>query len=140
MRNCKTELLTAFIAELKTALPTFTIRTKINDFDTSDDSAYPYIHITEVYQNEDGPKPYYRYPVEMLVQVVYKDITDLGDLYTTQNAVLGTLDNPKPFTLTNDFEIIETELLSSNDTEIQIDSGILNIGLIRVRFTIWDKL
>ena len=140
MRNCKNELLTAFIAKIKTAIPAMTVRTKLNDFDTSDNSAYPYIYIGDVYQTEDGPKNFYRYPVEMLVQIVYKDITDLGDLYTAQNSVLGLLNNPKPFTLTNNFEIIETELLSSNDAEIKIDSGTLNIGLIRIRFNIWDKL
>ncbi|PNX45902.1 MAG: hypothetical protein BV456_13005 [Thermoplasmata archaeon M8B2D] len=140
MRNCKKELLTGLIAELKTALPGFTIRTKLNDFDASDNSAYPYVYVGEIYQNEDGPKNWYRYPVELLVQVVYKDITSLIDFYSTQNAVLGILDHPKPFTLTNNFEIIETELINSNDTEIKIDSGILNVGLIRIRFTIWDKL
>lgn len=140
MRNCKKELLTAFIADLKTAMPTMNIRTKLNDFDMSDNSAYPYIYIGDVYQNEDGPKNFYRYPVEMLLQIVYKDQSGLTNLYATQNSVLSTLDNPKPFTLTNNFEIIETELLSSNDTEIKIDSGVLNIGLIRIRFTIWDKL
>ena len=140
MRNCKKELLTGLVAALKIAMSTMTIRTKLNDFDMSDNSAYPYIYIGEVYQNEDGPKNFYRYPVEVLVQVVYKDVTGLTDLYTTQNSVLGIINHPKPFTLTNNFEIIETELLSSNDTEIMIDAGILNIGLIRIRFTIWDKL
>ena len=140
MRNCKYELLLAFVAALKSALPTMIIRTKLNDFDTSDNLAYPYIYIGEIYQNEDGPKNFYRYPVEMLLQVVYKDVTSLVDLYTTQNTVLGLINHPKPFSLTNNFEIIETELLSSNDAEVKIDSGVLNIGLIRIRFTIWDKL
>lgn len=140
MRNCKKELLTAFVLALKTAMPTTIIRTKLNDFDLSDNSAYPYIYICEVYQNEDGPKNFYRYPVEVLVQIVYKDLSSLDSLYTKQNSVLGLLTHPKSLTLTNNFELIETELLSSNDTEIKIDSGTLNIGLIRIRFTIWDKL
>jgi len=140
MRNCKYELLLAFVAALKSALPTMIIRTKLNDFDTSDNSAYPYIYIGEIYQNEDGPKNFYRYPVELLLQVVYKDVSSLVNLYTTQNTVLGLINHPKPFALTNNFEIIETELLSSNDAEIKIDSGTLNIGLIRIRFTIWDKI
>ena len=64
---------------------------------------------------------------------VYKDVSSLVNLYTTQNTVLGLINHPKPFALTNNFEIIETELLSSNDAEIKIDSGTLNIGLIRIR-------
>lgn len=139
MRNCKKELLTAFVTAIKTAITGATVRTKLNDFDTSNNSAYPYIYIGDIYQTENGPKNFYRYPVELLVQIVYKDQTSLTNLYAAQNSVLGIINHPKPFALTNNFEIIETELLSSNDTEIQIDSGTLNIGLIRIRFTIWDK-
>ena len=140
MRNCKKELLTGLVADLKTAMSTMTIRTKLNDFDSSDNSAYPYIYIGNIYQTEVGPKNFYMYEVDLEIQVVYKDQTSLTSLYTTQNSVLGTIDNPKPFTLTNNFEIIETELLNSNDIEIKIDSGTLNIGSIRVKYTIWDKL
>ena len=139
MRNCKKELLTALVASLKTAMPTMIIRTKLNDFDLSDNTAYPYIYISEVYQSQDGPKNWFRYPVECLVQVVYKDVTGLTDLYTSQNSVLGLLTKPETLTLTNNFKVMNTELLSSNDTEIKIDSGTLNIGLIRIRFTIEDK-
>jgi hypothetical protein len=120
-------------------LPTFTIRTKLNDFDASDNTAYPYIYIGEVYQNEDGPKNYYRYPVEILLQIVYKDQTSLTPLYGTQNTVLGLLTGPFDLTLTNNFQLLDTELIMSNDSEIKIDSGTLNIGMIRIRFTIWDK-
>jgi len=108
MRNCKKEILTALVSALTTAMPTMIIRTKLNDFDLSDNTAYPYIYLGEVYQTEDGPKNWYRYSVEILIHVVYKDVTSLNDLYTSQNSVLGILNNPKPFTLTNNFEIIET--------------------------------
>lgn len=139
MRNCKGELLTALIAALKTAMPTMTVRTKLNDFDTSSNAAYPYIYISDTYQNENGPKNYHAYDVELLIQVVYKDLTDLATLYTSQNSVLGLFNIPKSLTLTNNFEITETVLINSTDSEIKIDTGILNIGLIRMRFSIVDK-
>lgn len=139
MKNCKKELLTALVAAIKTALPTMIVRTKLNDFDTSDNTAYPYIYIGDVYQTENGPKPQYFYSVELLIQVVYKDITDLADLYTTQNAVLGIFNNPKPFTLTGNFEIMDNNLINSNDAEVKIDTGTLNIGLIRMNFDIIDN-
>lgn len=140
MRNCKKELLTALVAKVKTAIPGMIVRTKLNDFDISNNSGYPYIYIGDVYQNEEGTKIQYIYPLEVLIQVVYKDATSLTDLYTSQNAILGILIHPKPFGLTNNFEIMETILLNSNDSEIKIDSGTLNIGLIRIRFLIEDKI
>jgi hypothetical protein len=139
MRNCKTEILTALVAALKTALPTISVTTKKNWFEDDSNTAYPYIYIGEVNQTEDGAKNFFRYNVEMLIHVVYKDIIDLGAMYTTQNAVLGLIVPGKSLTLTNNFEIIETQLLSSNDIEVQVDAGILNVGLIRVRYDIWDK-
>lgn len=139
MRNCKKELLTALVAKIKTQLPTMTVRTKLNDFDTSDNSAYPYIYIGDVFQSENGAKNFFQYPVEVLIHVVYKDLSSLLALYTSQNAVLGIFTVPECLTLTNDFQVMETTLLSSNDSEIKIDSGTLNIGLIRVNFLILDK-
>lgn len=139
MRSCKKELLTALVTAIKTALPTMIVRTKLNDFDTSDDTAYPYIYIGNVYQTETGPKTFYIYDVEVEAQVVYKDVTSLTDLYATQNSVLGILTKETPFALTNNFEIIETTLINSNDVEIKIETGTLNIGLIRIRFRIEDK-
>lgn len=139
MRNCKKELLTSLVSAIKTALTTMIVRTKLNDFDTSDNSAYPYIYIGNVYQTETGPKTFYIYDVEVEVQVVYKDVTSLTDLYTTQNSVLGILTKETPFALTNNFEIIETAMINSNDVEIKIETGTLNIGLIRIRFRIEDK-
>lgn len=139
MRNCKRELLTALVAKLKLAMPTMTIRTKINDFDISDNSAYPYVYISDLYQLENGPKNYHSYELEVLIQVVYKDQTSLIDLYNSQNSVLGLFEIPESLILTNNFKVQETVLLSSTDTEIKIDTGTLNIGLIRVRYTIEDK-
>ena len=139
MKNCKKELLTALVSAIKTALPAFTVRTKLNDFDTSDNTAYPYIYIGDVYQTENGPKPQYFYSVELLIQIVYKDITDLADLYTTQNAVLCIFNNPKPFTLTGNFEIMDNNLINSNDAEVKTETGTLNIGLIRMNFDIIDN-
>lgn len=139
MKNCKKELLTALVAAIKTALPAISVTTKRIDAETSDVTAYPYIYIGDVYQTENGPKNQYFYSVELLIQIVYKNQIDLGALYTTQNAVLGIFTHPKPFTLTGNFEIWENELINSNDTEIQSETGTLNIGLIRMRFDILDK-
>jgi len=138
MRNCKGEVLTALVAAIKAAIPGMKVRIKLNDFDASDNRAYPYIHISDVYQNENGPKNYHSYDLEVLINVVYKDITDLAALYTAQNSVLGLFNIPESLTLTNSFKVQETILVSSTDTEIKTDTGTLNIGLIRIRFTIED--
>lgn len=139
MRNVKKELLTALVAAIKAALPTIPVTTKRIDSDTSDVTAYPYIYIGDVYQTENGPKPFYIYEIELLIQIVYKNQSSLTDLYATQNIVLGIFNHPKPFSLTGNFEIMENFLVNSNDTEIQSETGTLNVGLIRMRFMIEDK-
>lgn len=139
MKNCKKELLTALVSAIKTALPTMTVRTKMIDADTATNAAYPYIYISDVFQTENGPKDQYFYSIELLIQIVYKDVTSLNDLYTTQNAVLGIFNNPKPFSLTGNFEIMENNLVNSNDIEVKVETGTLNIGLIRMNFDIVDK-
>lgn len=140
MRNCKKELLTAFVAAIKTAIPTMPVWTKQSDINDSTIAAYPYIYIGDLYQNCGGVKTYDNHELECLVHIVYINQTSLNDLYASQNSVLGILNHPKPFALTNNFEIIETLLLSSNDSEIQNETGNLNIGLIRVKFLIVDNL
>lgn len=139
MRNCKKEILTALIAKLKTAMPTMKVRTKINDFNISDNTAYPYVYVSDLYQTEIGPKNYHAYDVDVLIQIVYKDLTSLGNLYDAQNSVLGLFKIPESLTLTNNFTVQETILLSSTETEIQVDTGTLNIGLIRIKYTVEDK-
>ena len=131
--------MTALIAKIKTALPTWTVKTKLNDFNTSDNSAYPYIHISDIFQEEGGVKTYYNYTVECLINIVYKDITDLSNLWDTQDTILGIFNHPAPFTLTGNFTIIDTMMIANTDVEVQIDTGKLNIGQIRVRFMIYDS-
>ena len=121
-------------------MPTMPVWTKQSDINNSAVSAYPYIYIGDVYQTEGGVKRYYNYEIECLIHVVYINQTSLSDYYASQNSVLGIINHPKPFALTNNFEIIDTLLLSSNDSEFQNDTGNLNVGLIRLRFMIIDLI
>lgn len=140
MRNCKKELLTALVAAIKTAIPNMPVWTKQSDINTKSVAAYPYIYIGDVYQTEGGVKTYYNYEIECLIHVVYLNQTSLTAMYSTQNSILGIIDEPMPFLLTNQFQIIDTLLLSSNDSEFQNDTGNLNVGLIRLRFMIQDLI
>jgi hypothetical protein len=137
MRNCKKELLTALVAAIKTAT-SLPVWTKQSDINTKSVAAYPYIYIGDVYQTEGGVKTYYNYEIECLIHVVYLNQTSLTAMYEKQNSVLGILNKPEVFSLTNNFKIIDALLLSSNDSEFQNDTGNLNVGLIRLRFMIED--
>ncbi len=103
------------------------------------DTTYPYIHISEIYQDEDGPKNSFFYNYDILIQVVYKDLDSKVNLWNTVNSILGIIKNDASLTLTDDFEVMETTLISNSETEIMTDTGILDIGLIRILIKVEDK-
>jgi|GEM_PF-2162355 len=136
MRDARKQLVTALIADIKTRIPGAQVYTKVPK-----KKAYPYIWISDIYQDEDGPKNSYQYNYDVLIQVVYKGESDPSDRYDNQNAILGMVDNASGFALTDDFSIMKTSLISNSEsTDLKTDSGILDIGLIRLGFLIQDEL
>ena len=136
MRDARKQLVTALITDIKTRIPGSRVYTKLPK-----KLAYPYIYISEIYQDEDGPKNSYQYNYDVLIQVVYKNASDPSDRYDNQNAIMGMVDNASGFALTDDFSIMKTSLISNSEsTDIKTDSGILDIGLVRLDFLIQDEL
>lgn len=97
---------------------------------------YPYIYISDIYQEENGPKTSYRYNLDVLIQVVYHNVDDLTNLFDDMNDILGIINNATPFALTSPHKIYSIELNNSTTTEIQTETGVLNVGLIRAIFDI----
>lgn len=100
-------------------------------------ATYPYIYISDIYQDEDGSKTSYRYKLDVLIQVIYQDVTSLTALFADMNNILSIVKNGvAPFALTGGHVIEGCELISSTTTEFQTDTGTQNVGLVRVLFTI----
>lgn len=97
---------------------------------------YPYVHISDIYVEENGTKADFRYTVECLVKTVYKDLTDKEGLWDDRDSILGIFNNGgSPFSITT-YKIHEARLISCSEEEVMMDFGILNIGLIRLTFEI----
>lgn len=141
MRDARKEIVSGLITAINAKLSGITVYTKVPK--AVDNNAvlasYPYIYIAEIYQDETGPKNRFFYNYDILIQVVYKDLTSKVSLWTTVNSILEIVNNNVPFSLSNDFEIMEMTLISNSETEILTDTGILDIGLIRIMVKVEDN-
>lgn len=96
------------------------------------DLAYPYIWLSQPFVQEIGPKPYFMYEVEILLQIVHKNLDKMTNLQTDMNSVLDIIKNGSDITATG-YTVIAVELISANQTTEMTDSGRLEIGLVRMK-------
>ena len=132
MKDIRKILLTALVPALATAIGK-TVYTRIPK---ASNVAYPYIYISDIYQEEVGPKTSFWYRLDVLVQVVYQDADDLGLLFTDMDNVLSIITNGSILTLTSPYKVISCELNSSTTTEFQTETGTQSVGLVRMFFDI----
>lgn len=132
MKDIRNILLTALVPAIATA----TGRTVLTRIPKAKAQSYPYIYISDIYQEEVGPKTSYQYRLDVLIQVVYQDIDDLGALFTDMDNVLSLVNNGVPFALIAPYKVMSCELNNSTTTEFQTDTGTQNVGLIRLLINI----
>ena len=132
MKDIRQILLTALVSALATA----TGRNVYTRMPKSIGAVYPYIYISDIYQEEVGPKTSYIYRLDVLIQIIYQDVDDLGVLFTDMNNVLSIVNNAVPFALTAPHKVMSCELNNSTTTEFQTETGTQNVGLIRLLFNI----
>lgn len=133
MKDVRNILLTGLVPALATA-------TGLNVYTRIPKAAnvtYPYVYISDIYQEEIGSKTEFVYQLDVLVQIVYQDVDSLTGLFGKMDNVLSIINNGvAPFALTSPYKIEECSLNSSTTTEFQTDTGTQNVGLIRILFTI----
>jgi len=133
MKDVRNILLTALVPALKTA----TGKNVYTRIPKAANVVYPYIYISDIYQSESGPKTNYQYELDVLVQVVYQDVEDLGAMFTDIDNVLSVVNNGSNLlALTNPYKVMSCELGSSTTTEFQTETGTQNVGLIRMLYNI----
>jgi hypothetical protein len=128
MNDPRKILLTALTTSLETAteLPVYTKIPKQSAM------IYPYVHIADVYMQENGSKLSYQYEYNILIEICYKDATSDGELYDKMDAVCGIVNNAVPFSLTGGFSVMDIRLNNSVKTEIMTDTGVIDVGAIRL--------
>lgn len=132
MKDIRNILLTALVPALATA----TGRNVYTRMPKAINAVYPYIYISDIYQEEIGPKTSYIYRLDVLIQIIYQDVDSLTGLFADMNNVLSIVNNAVPFALTSPHKVMSCELNNSTTTEFQTETGTQNVGLIRLLFNI----
>lgn len=133
MKDLRQILLTGLVPAFATA----TSKSVYTRIPKAANVAYPYIYISDIYQTETGPKTKYQYELDVLIQVIYQDVDDLGAMNTDIDNVLSIVKNGvTPFALSGGYKITSCELNNSTTDEFQTETGTQNVGIIRVLFNI----
>lgn len=140
MRDCRYQIVKALITKINEVLPNLEVYTAapkpVNNNGVK--LEYPYIYISDINQDEDGPKAHFYYSYTLLIQVVHKDEASKVDQWSNVGKVVGLINNGEDLDLDDDFEVMDFTLESNTEQEIQTDTGVLSIGLIRCKMNIED--
>lgn len=132
MKDIRKILLTALVPALATA----TGKNVYTRMPKAIGATYPYIFVGDIYMSEVGSKTSDVFDYDVLISVVYQDVESLTGLFDDMNNVLSIVNHATPFALSGGHKIQKIELLSSNNTEFQTETGTQNVGLIRLLFNI----
>jgi len=139
MRDCRTSLITALITAINGQSTGLTVYTKIPKGDFSNPINYPFIFISNITDTEDGTKRQFMYNYELDLEIVYKDVTDKVAMWTTADKIKQIFCNDSPFSLTGGFEIMQSLLVDTTETEDLMNSQDVDVITIKLRFEIEDK-
>lgn len=128
MTDCREIVLKA----LYTALGTATGRTIYTKMPKQAAPIYPYIHISDVFEEEEGAKNGYQFKFQILIEVVHKDELSDIPLFNDMKAVKTLINNAVPFALSGGFAIMDMRLVSSTQIEVLTDTGMVDVGAIRI--------
>lgn len=93
---------------------------------------YPYIHISDVFMEEEGTKLDYQYKLQILIEVAHKDEISDGSLFDDMNNVCSIINNSVPFALESPYKVMDCRLVSSTQIEAMTETGMVDVGAIRI--------
>lgn len=128
MTDCREIVLKA----LFTALGTATGRTIYTKIPKQSAPIYPYIHISDVFMEEEGAKNGYQYKFQILIEVCHKNEDSDKSLFDDMKNVCSLINNGVPFALSGGFAVMDMRLVSSTQVEVLTDTGLVDVGAIRI--------
>lgn len=131
MTDCREIVLKALYTALGTATGR-TIYTKIPKLNNVPTPVYPYIHISDVFEEEEGTKTNYQFKFQILIEVCHKDELSDIPLFNDIKAVKTLINNSVPFALSGGFAIMDMRLVNSTQIEVLTDTGMVDVGAIRI--------
>ena len=93
---------------------------------------YPYIHISDTYQEEVGDKTKFMYKLDTLIEVVFENITSKVEIWQTMDQVLSIVNNASSFELDSPYKVIRCELNNSTESDFKSETGTQYVGFIRL--------
>lgn len=108
--------------------PVFTVPPKT-------DTTYPYIWLSQPYMSEIGSKRGFIYRMELLIQIVHKDLSKISPMLTDIEKVCEIINNGMDITVTG-YTVIEMNLINVNRTVELTETGRLDVGLVRVQIDV----
>ncbi len=134
MKDCRTQLVTAFITAIDAKSTGLTVYTKVPK-----SVVYPYLYLTEIIDIENGNKNQFMYSYDVSLELVYKDLTDKTAMWTAVDLIKQIINNNVPFSLTGGFAIMEMTLVDTTEAEDLLNSQEVDTTTIRVKFDIEDN-
>ena len=134
MNNVAFILSTALAAALRTA----TSRTVYADdpIQLAGTLMYPYIAISDMLVQEEGPKTSFQYMANVQLEIVHRKLTSLSILHGDIDKVLSIVNNGSPFALASPFKIMDCRLDNQSTTKATKDKELFDIGIVRLFFRI----
>ena len=120
------------IKALYAAIGTATGRTVYAKIPKQATPPYPYVYISDVFMEEEGPKNKYQYKFQILIEVCHKDELNDDSLFNDMADIEGLINNGVPFALESGYNIMDMTLVSAVKTEVLTDSGQVDVGAIRI--------
>ena len=138
MKDCTKYLAKALVAAIKTktGLPCWT---KVPKGDDGNPTAIPYIYISGISNNEDGPKCAFHYVYSLNIEIVYAGLYDKLTLWNTVDEVKNIFSERVPFLLEGNFEIMTTRLVSGSEREDLFGSIDVDVATLVIEFLIEDN-
>ena len=125
--------LQALLTGLRTAILAKLSSARVETVPQKEDTTYPYIWLSQPFMVENGPKGKYIYEIEILIQVIHKDLASLTPLLTQMQGIHEIINNGAAFAVAG-YTMLSAELVNTNQTVEMLDTGRLDIGLIRCKF------
>lgn len=93
---------------------------------------YPYVWLSQPFTTEIGPKGKFIYRVELLIQVIHKDLSSLTTLLSDMQKIHEIINNGADLVISG-YTVIEMNLINTTRTQELSDAMRLDIGLIRIQ-------
>ena len=135
MKDVRKYLVKGLIDKLAT-VTSLNVYTKIPKGDVSNPINYPFIHIADIRDNDNGDKSNFIYHYNVTLEIVYANLLSKLDLWATIDDVKEIITKCPPFYLDGGFKLMSMVLVDVSENETLINSEELDTAIIELEFIV----